>query len=61
MLESVPVFVAQAMIEHGLLDSIGAAAFSARSRIEQSLNDDPALWVVGVVAVLVVFFLFRRR
>ena len=53
--------VGQAMIEHGMLDSLGAAAFSARSTIERSINEEPSLWVAGIAVVLVLAFLLRRR
>jgi len=57
----VPLLVAQAMVERGLLDSIAAGLGSAKYRIELYVGQGNAIYVVIAAVVLLVLTRVRRR
>lgn len=57
----VPLLLAQAMVEHGLLDSIAAGLGSAKYRIELYVGQGNAIYVVIAAVVLLVLTRVRRN
>ena len=57
----VPLLLAQAVVEHGLLDSIAAGLGSAKYRIELYVGQGNAIYVVIAAVVLLVLTRVRRR
>ena len=58
----VPLVLAQAMVERGLLDSIAAGVSGARYRLELYVGQGNAIYVViGVVLLLVLTRVKRNR
>jgi hypothetical protein len=58
----VPLVLAQAMVERGLLDSIVAGVSAARYRLELYVGQGNAIYVViGVVLLLVLTRVKRNR
>ena len=56
----IPLLVAQALVEHGMLDAMVSGIATARSRIELYIGQGNALPVL-IVLLLVLALLFRRR
>ena len=57
----VPLLLAQALVERGLLDSIAAGLGSAKYRIELYVGQGNAIYVVIAAVVLLVLTRVRRR
>ena len=55
-----PLF-AQALVEHGLLDSIAAGIGSARYRLDGYVGQGNSKYVLVAFAVVVLLYLVRRR
>lgn len=53
--------IAQAVIERGMLDSIGTRMASARYEIDARLGEGGTTWLLVGLGVLFVFWLVRRR
>jgi hypothetical protein len=53
--------LAQAMVEHGMLDSMAAGLANARYRLELYIGEGNTIYLLAAAAVLVVLILFRRR
>jgi hypothetical protein len=56
-----PIPIAQAMVEHGLLDAMVASVAAARDRLEIYVGQGNAGYTVGVVVVIVLLLLVWRR
>jgi uncharacterized protein (TIGR03382 family) len=54
------LLVAQALVEHGMLDAMASGIASARTRIELDIGEGNALPVL-IVLLVVLALLFRRR
>ena len=57
---AVPLLLAQAMVERGLLDSMAAGLGSARYRLELYIGQDNTIYVLAAVIVLLVLTRIRR-
>jgi hypothetical protein len=57
----VPLLLAQAMVEHGLLDSISAGLANAKYQVELYVGQGNAIYVVIAAVVLLVLTRVRRR
>ena len=57
----VPFLLAQAMVEHGLLDSISAGLANAKYQVELYVGQGNAIYVVIAAVVLLVLTRVRRR
>ena len=57
----VPLLLAQALVERGLLDSIAAGLGSAKYRIELYIGQGNAIYVVIAAVVVLVLTRVRRR
>jgi hypothetical protein len=57
----VHLLLAQAMVEHGLLDSIAAGLGNARYRLELYIGEGNTVYILAAALVLVVLIMFRRR
>ena len=53
--------IAQAIVERGMLDSIGSRLASARYEIDARLGQGSTKWLLIGVVVLVLFWSLRRR
>jgi len=53
--------IAQALVEHGGLSSIGAGVARLRSEIDAYLGDGNSTYLLIAALVLVVYLLVRRR
>ena len=53
--------IAQAIIEHGMLDSIGARAAGVRYEIDARLGQGSTKWVLIGLGVLFLYWVLRRR
>ena len=62
VISHVPIhlLVAQAMVEHGMLDAMASGIAAARSRIELYIGEGNSLPLL-IVLLLVLALLFRRR
>jgi hypothetical protein len=63
MLIQVPVqlLLAQAMVEHGLLDSIAAGLGSARYRLELYIGEGNTVYFLAAAVVIIMLTWVRRR
>jgi len=57
----VHLLLAQAMIEHGLLDSIAAGVGNVRYRLELYIGEGNTLYFLAAAVVLLVLTRVRRR
>jgi hypothetical protein len=57
----VPLLLAQAMVEHGLLDSIAAGLGAARYRLELYIGEGNTIYFLAAAVVLLVLTRVRRR
>jgi hypothetical protein len=55
------LLIAQALLEHGLLDSIPAGFARLRSELEDYVGHVPPVYLVAAVVILAAFVLVRRR
>jgi hypothetical protein len=53
--------IAQALVEHGLLDSLAAGLTVARDRLELYVGRGNGIYVGAAVLVIIVLLLARRR
>jgi hypothetical protein len=53
--------LAQALVEHGLLDSIAAGMVAARDRLELYIGRGNGTYAVAAALVIIVLLLLRRR
>lgn len=53
--------IAQAVIERGMLDSIGTRVAAARYEIDARFGQGATKWILVGLGVLFVLWLFRRR
>jgi hypothetical protein len=53
--------VAQAMVEHGLLDSIAAGLGNARYRLELYIGEGNTIYFVAAMVIILVLTRVRRR
>lgn len=53
--------IAQALVEHGLLDSIAAGMVSARDRLELYIGRGNGTYAIVAALVIIVLLLLRRR
>jgi hypothetical protein len=53
--------IAQAVIEHGLLDSIGTRMADARYQIDARLGQGSTKWLLAGLGLLLFYWLVRRR
>lgn len=58
---SVQLLLAQAMVEHGLLDTIAAGLGNARYRLEVYIGEGNTIYALAAVAVLLVLTRVKRR
>jgi hypothetical protein len=56
-----PLYIAQAVIERGMLDSIATRASAARYEIDARLGQGSTRWLLVGFGVLLAYWLFRRR
>ena len=52
---------AQAMVEHGILSSVAAGVGAAQYHVSAVLADDTTRWLLIGGAVVLAYFLLRRR
>jgi hypothetical protein len=53
--------IAQAMVEHGALSSLGAGVARLRSQIDAYIGDGNSTYLLIAALVVVVYLLVRRR
>jgi len=53
--------VAQAIVEHGMLDSVSSGLAGARYRLELYIGEGNTIYVLIGAAALLILFLFMRR
>jgi hypothetical protein len=58
---TVQLLLAQAMVEHGLLDSIAAGLGNVRYRLELYVGQGNTIYVLAAVVVLLVLTRVKRR
>jgi len=58
---TIQLLLAQAMVEHGLLDSISAGLGAARYRLELYIGEGNTIYAVAALVVLLVLTRVRRR
>ena len=55
------MLIAQAVLEHGALDSIGARVAGVRYEIDARFGQGSTKWLLIGLGVLFAYWLFRRR
>lgn len=55
------LIIAQALVEHGMLDSMAAGLTRARYQIDAYLGQDGSTYVLVGAVVVVLFLITRRR
>ncbi len=57
----IPLIIAQAIAEHGLLDAMAAGVAGAKYRLEVYIGQGNTVYVLVAAAVVLALIFFRRR